>query len=61
MREIIGRALERSDVVITLGGIGPTEDDLTRELVAEVTDRHLALDRSCCSRWRNAPANAAFS
>jgi nicotinamide-nucleotide amidase len=44
MREIIARALERSDVVITSGGIGPTEDDLTREIVAEVTDRQLVLD-----------------
>jgi nicotinamide-nucleotide amidase len=44
MREIIGRALERSDVVITSGGIGPTEDDLTRQIVAEVTGRELILD-----------------
>jgi nicotinamide-nucleotide amidase len=44
MREIISHALERSDVVITSGGIGPTEDDLTREIVAEVTGRALVLD-----------------
>jgi len=37
MKEVIGRALERADVVITSGGLGPTQDDLTRECVAEVT------------------------
>jgi nicotinamide-nucleotide amidase len=46
MREIVSRALERSDVVITSGGIGPTEDDLTRAIVAEVTGRELVLDPS---------------
>jgi nicotinamide-nucleotide amidase len=31
----------RSDIVITSGGIGPTEDDLTREVVAEVVGQPL--------------------
>src|ERR671919_958887 len=43
MREVIQRALERADVVITSGGLGPTQDDLTREVVAEVTGRKLVL------------------
>ena len=30
------QALQRSDVIITSGGVGPTEDDLTREAIAEV-------------------------
>ena len=44
MREVIEQALERSDIVITGGGIGPTQDDLTREIVADATGRELMLD-----------------
>ena len=44
MREVLARAMERSDAVITSGGIGPTQDDLTREIVAEVTGRELIRD-----------------
>ncbi len=39
--ETIKEAINRSSVVITTGGIGPTEDDLTREAVAEVFQRPL--------------------
>jgi nicotinamide-nucleotide amidase len=41
MKEVIREAAERSQIVITTGGIGPTEDDLTREAIAEVFHRHL--------------------
>ena len=37
MNEVLSRALERSDIVITGGGLGPTQDDLTREAIAEAT------------------------
>ncbi len=44
MKEVLTRALERSDIVLTSGGLGPTQDDLTREVVAEVTGRKLVRD-----------------
>lgn len=43
MQEVLSRALERADVVLTCGGLGPTEDDLTREIAAQVTGRSLVL------------------
>ena len=35
VKEALNTALSRSDLVITTGGLGPTEDDLTKEMVAE--------------------------
>ncbi len=36
IRETLSLALSRSDVVITTGGLGPTQDDLSKEMVAEL-------------------------
>ena len=44
MLEVIAKAMERSDLVITSGGLGPTQDDLTREIVAQATGKKLVLD-----------------
>src|SRR5687768_11365658 len=41
---VIGAARERADLVITTGGLGPTEDDLTREAVALVHGEQTAVD-----------------
>lgn len=37
----VREALSRADLVITTGGLGPTSDDLTRELIAEMLGKKL--------------------
>jgi nicotinamide-nucleotide amidase len=44
MEEAARDALKRSDVIIATGGLGPTEDDVTRKVFARATGRQLLLD-----------------
>lgn len=41
---VLDIALDRSDVILTTGGLGPTVDDVTREAVAQATGRELVFD-----------------
>src|SRR4029453_8359457 len=41
LEETIRDALKRSDIVITTGGLGPTEDDVTRQVSARAIGREL--------------------
>ncbi len=42
--EVLRRAWQRSDLVLITGGLGPTEDDLTREAVAEMLAEKLSIE-----------------
>lgn len=44
LEESLRDALRRSAVIISTGGLGPTEDDITRKVFARVTGRQLKLD-----------------
>lgn len=44
LRLAVTQALSRSDILITTGGLGPTDDDITRETVAEVLGIELELN-----------------
>lgn len=44
LRDCLERAWNRSDLVLTTGGLGPTEDDLTREAIAEIMGEELRVD-----------------
>lgn len=40
----LGQALQRADIIFLTGGLGPTEDDLTRSVVAAVTGRTIQVN-----------------
>jgi len=64
LRAMIADALRRSDLLVLTGGLGPTDDDLTRDVVAELAglplDFHAdifeAIERRFASRGLKVPA-----
>jgi competence/damage-inducible protein CinA-like protein len=52
LEEAIKDAARRSKVVITTGGLGPTEDDVTRKVAARALGRRLSLDENILEELR---------
>ncbi len=52
LEETIEDALSRSDIVITTGGLGPTEDDITRTVSAKAVGRQLVFDEEVLAEVR---------
>jgi nicotinamide-nucleotide amidase len=44
--QVFRAAIERADLVVATGGLGPTADDLTRDAIAATTNRPLVLDQA---------------
>ena len=52
MSKTFGDALERADALIVTGGLGPTQDDLTRQVVADLMGVQLERDLEIVERIR---------
>ncbi|MBT5897270.1 MAG: CinA family nicotinamide mononucleotide deamidase-related protein [Rhodospirillaceae bacterium] len=53
MERTIRHALERSDAVICCGGLGPTQDDITREVIAAIMGVELHRDEAVVAKIRD--------
>ena len=60
LAEALRAALGRADVVILSGGLGPTEDDLTRETCAKVMEMPLEPDEHTRERIREYFKNSTY-
>ena len=50
LKSAMHNAFDRADIIITTGGLGPTEDDLTKEIGAQYFGRKLVLDEKALDR-----------
>jgi nicotinamide-nucleotide amidase len=53
LEHVFQSLLARADLVVCCGGLGPTDDDLTREVVASVLNRPLAEDEAITAHLRS--------
>ena len=53
IQNAVREALSRADLVITTGGLGPTSDDLTRELIAELLGKKLVKNLAVLAHVEN--------
>ena len=50
LKQVLSDSLERCDLVITTGGLGPTKDDLTKETIARAAGKRLVEDPESMAR-----------
>ncbi len=50
LEQAVRGAMDRTPILITIGGLGPTEDDVTQKVVARVLQRQLVLNDEILAR-----------
>jgi nicotinamide-nucleotide amidase len=50
--ETLSHAWQRSEIIITTGGLGPTEDDITREAIADFSGESISIDQSLVEQFK---------
>ena len=53
IQQAVREALARADLVITTGGLGPTSDDITRDLIAQLLGKQLREDAAVLGHIRH--------
>ncbi len=61
MRTAMAASLERADILVTIGGLGPTLDDLTKEIACEVLGVETAIDPEQDQRLRELAKRRQFT
>lgn len=52
MQQVLQEASKRADIIITSGGLGPTQGDITKEVTAEFLKRKLIIDKDIEKKLR---------
>src|SRR5882757_5245731 len=53
IEQAVREGLTRADLVITTGGLGPTSDDITRDLIAQLLGKKLVRDEAVFTDIKN--------
>lgn len=51
--DTLRQAWQRSDIIITTGGLGPTQDDVTREAIAEFLGEEITIDQDMVNKFED--------